>query len=203
MLFPWTWDTDGPPGGTLPSSLNHFLPPPSLYPVGHWLNEVPWGTVQVDGPWCSTQKSTGLRYGFDRSSCHTPLAMGGQSVHSGGRREATADEGSVDIPALVSPDCLPMAKSQPEGLPRSGPLADMSLGHIPGKLPLPPCLPGQVGCSDSLVPAWHHTEEETQNQRGTKTRLSLHSRAPRQGNKGMRTQALKQTQPWFLYQPCY
>lgn len=74
-------------------------------------------------------------------------------------KEGTADEGSVDMLAL-------MAKSQAKGLHRPGSLANISLGHIPGKSFLPLRLPGQEGCSDGLVLSWHQTDKEIQNQRG-------------------------------------
>lgn len=57
---PWAWVVDVSPGGTLAGSLNHSVPPPSLYVAGHLVNEEPWGTVQVNGPRWATQKNVGI-----------------------------------------------------------------------------------------------------------------------------------------------
>lgn len=53
---------------------------------------------------------------------------------------------------------FPRTKSQSKGLARPGRLAHVSLGHIPGKSLLTPCLSGQERFSDRLVPPWHHLE---------------------------------------------
>ena len=71
--------------------------------------------------------------------------------------------------------------------------------HKPASHPSHPVSPRQAQWSDSFVPAWHLIEEETQNQRGAETRLSSHSGALGHRNEGMRTRALRQTLPWFLY----
>lgn len=45
------------------------------------------------------------------------------------------------LTCLLSCPLFPVAKSQPNKVPRPGPVANMSLGHTPGKSFFPPCLP--------------------------------------------------------------
>lgn len=121
------------------------------------------------------------------------------SVHSGGRRKGSADEGSVDAPDLMFPDCFQWQSLSPRRWP--GLACRPTQACKSETSPTQGCLsPWQPWWSDSFVPAWHLIEEETQNQRA-ETRLSSHSGAPGQRNEGMKTQALRQTLPWFLYQP--
>ena len=98
------------------------------------------------------------------------------SVHSGGRRKGSADEGSVDAPDLMFPDCFQWQSLSPRRWPG---LACRPTQACKSKTsPTQGCLsPWQPRWSDSFVPAWHLIEEETQNQRA-ETRLSSHSGAP-------------------------
>ena len=66
-------------------------------------------------------------------------------------KEGTVDEVSVDMLALMSPVSRGKGLS-PRGLPRPGPLGDMSLGHTPGKsFSLPPLPPkGRKGAQRGL-----------------------------------------------------
>lgn len=105
--FPGTWAVDVSPGGTRAGSLNHFLLPQASVWWNIEVNDVPWGTVQVNGSWYSTWKNGYLAQLWFVFVPRFPHPRTEQSVHSRGTRKDTADEGSVDMPAMcLSPDCF-------------------------------------------------------------------------------------------------
>lgn len=69
-------------------------------------------------------------------------------------REDTADKGSVDMPALVSPDCFLGQSLSPRGWPGQA----YEPGTHSWQSLLTPCLSGQERHSDRLVPPWYHRE---------------------------------------------